>query len=480
MCVPCDAGRFRTKVGPVCDLCPEGRYSGGGGALCVDCTSPAIVTAQTINGQVYPRSVCALPYNCGAGAACPEGVVCAQDNCVACAPGWASLGTEACLSCNEQGQVAKSDQSVCESCSPGKQPNNERTACEFCAGRSESAFGIVCLDCPTPNHVDPATCAMTNGTACALNANQTGCALDAQDGCIFTIGHTSCTVCPAGAGPNDDYTGCKECIGATYSTSGVCLECDATNNAKIVNLGHTTCTKCDAGKESNANQTACLHCDPGNITLGVLPCAPCSGQGERANDQQSACEACGPGTQPNTQRTLCKFCEGRTYSEFGIACSECTEHDVINQATCTDGNGAACEMNAEQSGCALTARAGCVFTIGRTTCARCAPGQGSRMPNYDGCDPCPLGNYSSDGVCGACGAGEIPNANIAATGCDDKNECAPNSGNGPCDIIAEKLGNCTTTNLGTQVCTSPCRNEPPVRLLTSETMCFLFVCDLAL
>ena len=31
--------------------------------------------------------------------------------------------------------------------------------------------------------------------------------------------------CPAGEGPNDDYTGCDACLGVFYSPFGVCQEC---------------------------------------------------------------------------------------------------------------------------------------------------------------------------------------------------------------------------------------------------------------
>ena len=58
MCVPCDAGRYRSRLASTCELCGAGQYSGGGGAPCSDCAAPAIVTGQTINGIEYPASTC--------------------------------------------------------------------------------------------------------------------------------------------------------------------------------------------------------------------------------------------------------------------------------------------------------------------------------------------------------------------------------------------------------------------------------------
>ena len=226
---------------------------------------------------------------------------------------------------------------------------------------------------------------------------------------------------------------------------------------------------CVAGKWPGPIINKCVDCTAGTASLGDGDCVPCDEQGKVASSDQSRCESCGPGKQPNADRTACEFCVGTSTSAFGIKCdgSECLvglEYaNHINPATCTSRTGGKCMLNAEQTSCENKTSDGCVFTIGHTICTRCAPGSGPKKPYYDGCDACATGKYSSDGVCKECGSGEVPIADVNATGCEDEDECAWNGGNGPCDIIAEKIGTCTTTN-GRQVCTSPCRNEPPVRI----------------
>jgi hypothetical protein len=63
-CVACDPGHFREPPGSllvtdtVCELCPIGKTSGGGGAPCEDCVAPLSVVPHTINGVVFERSAC--------------------------------------------------------------------------------------------------------------------------------------------------------------------------------------------------------------------------------------------------------------------------------------------------------------------------------------------------------------------------------------------------------------------------------------
>jgi hypothetical protein len=276
MCIPCDAGRFRDAQGKACDLCPEGTYSGGGGAPCTDCPPPLSVQTQAINGQDYPRSACGAQFNCGAGSGCPPSdAVCVAELCVPCAPGWASDGTKPCERCMEGSSVTRPDKSACEPCGAGMQPNQQHSACEFCLGRTYSVFGE-CMDCSSTDVINPHYCHDEDASAEFNSANCDGtminptdpelisCDPDAQTlhGCAFAMGHTSCSPCVAGYGPNSEHDGCEACgpyfeFGygwmPTYSANGVCEMCDPGGGVKIVPLA--SCATPDGTHNGELTQT---------------------------------------------------------------------------------------------------------------------------------------------------------------------------------------------------------------------------------
>jgi hypothetical protein len=172
MCVPCDAGYYRDQAGATCEPCSIGRYSGGGGAPCTDCPEPATVTGQTINGVEYPSSVCALPYTCAPGTGCPydQASCSSQDDCAACGTGMASLGILPCVLCDELGKVATADQSVCEGCQAGRQPNTARSACVDCTGNTFSQVGHITINCCSLSHcglrwTDMLVCCTSSGSS---------------------------------------------------------------------------------------------------------------------------------------------------------------------------------------------------------------------------------------------------------------------------------------------------------------------------
>jgi hypothetical protein len=96
-CVPCSPGRYRGRLHHNCDLCPDGRYSGGGGAECQGCSVPSTIRSQEINDEIFP-------------------------------------------------------QSVCETCEPGTQPSTDGSTCDLCTGNTYSNLGAQCTLC-TPGTV---------------------------------------------------------------------------------------------------------------------------------------------------------------------------------------------------------------------------------------------------------------------------------------------------------------------------------------
>lgn len=184
-------------------------------------------------------------------------------------------------------------------------------ACVVCEpGKYRMAFLQVpeCLDC------EPGMYSTGGASQCSYCDN--GRVTSVRGG-----GATGCTACPPGQQPAGGTRWCDSCAnnmsggGDNYfSQFGVtCVECPAPN---VVNSARTSCSppftcpagsSCPDGVECTA-QAQCEQCAPGNFSLGVQPCAPCTEQGKVNNTQQSACETCEPGTEPNLQRSHCLVC----------------------------------------------------------------------------------------------------------------------------------------------------------------------------
>ena len=123
-----------------------------------------------------------------------------------------------------------------------------------------------------------------------------------------------------------------------------------------VNAGRTACNSpysCPAGNTCPTGDVCtepvhCQQCPAGKVSLGVEPCVECVNQGQAATPDQSVCLQCGPGTKPEaaeagaacgpgsdavtgtlTGCSSCAACQGSTYSEFGVKCSECLPPRVV-------------------------------------------------------------------------------------------------------------------------------------------------------
>ena len=148
-----------------------------------------------------------------------------------------------CIACPEP--LVGADGVRCEQCAPGKGPNENRTACEDCAGQTYSPAGT-CLDCPAPNVV--------NG------------------------GRTECLSCRPGQEPNENHTACLPCVGATYSQFGVrCFPCEAPSVVSTAHLGDRIgCALCPAGQGPNSDRMACVDCVGTTYSISGT-CEPCAG-----------------------------------------------------------------------------------------------------------------------------------------------------------------------------------------------------------
>ena len=81
--------------------------------------------------------------------------------CSQCKAGSVSLEGRECVACNEGNKVSNARQTVCESCSLGKGPSSDRSACDDCTGNKVSSFGTACTPCASNSIVSG------NHTRCA-------------------------------------------------------------------------------------------------------------------------------------------------------------------------------------------------------------------------------------------------------------------------------------------------------------------------
>ena len=106
----------------------------------------------------------------------------------------AMLGLEGreCVACNEGNKVSNDRQTVCESCSPGKEPSSDRSACDDCTGNKVSSFGTAC-------------------TPCASNS-------------IVSGNHTRCAECSQGQEPAQNQSICR-CTKGRFNSSRLVVRC---------------------------------------------------------------------------------------------------------------------------------------------------------------------------------------------------------------------------------------------------------------
>ena len=242
-----------------------------------------------------------------------------------------------------------------------------------CESATASGFGIECQPCRPPSVVNTQQCTGADdgqGSACTLNTAGDGCAVTGGD-CQYLAGRTMCSSCPAGTGPNAEQAGCELCVGAFYSTFGVCQECFAPS---VVSSDRTSCkdaSRCEPGTEcpdgvACDQQSDCTPCPLGSVSSAGSECQACSEPGKVSNLLQTFCQSCLAGSAPSSDRSSCESCVGATVSGVGIECQECAPPSVVNTA--------------------------------RTTCSSCPAGKG---PDADHmmCEACTESLYSTFGTC---------------------------------------------------------------------------------
>ena len=343
-CYACGPGKQPNVHHTACVDCAGATYSPFGVA-CTECEAPWVVSAS--------KAECGL---CPAG----NGPGLAATTCEACVgPSFSTAGQ--CQECRMP-NIVDDGHISCGACLAGTMPSAERTACVLCTGATYSPCGIECQPCRPPSVVNTQQCTGADdgqGSVCTLNTAGDGCAVTGGD-CQYLAGRTMCSSCPAGTGPNAEQAGCELCVGAFYSTFGVCQECIPPSVVSAYRISCKTPSRCEPGTEcpdgvACDQQSDCTPCPAGSVSSAGSECQGCSEPGKVSNLLQTFCQSCLAGSAPSSDRSSCESCVGTTVSGFGIECQECAPPSVVNTA--------------------------------RTTCSSCPAGKG---PNADhmGCEGC--------------------------------------------------------------------------------------------
>ena len=191
-CKPCPRGTGPVTNRTACETCRGIQFSACG--LCQDCRPPNVkidnATCIKTNTKCQPGT---QPRN-QASASSNRGDTCngADLICSQCKAGSVSLEGRECVACNEGNKVSNDRQTVCESCSPGKEPSSDRSACNDCTGNKVSSFGTAC-------------------TPCASNS-------------IVSGNHTRCAECSQGQEPTQNQSICR-CTKGRFNSSQLVVRC---------------------------------------------------------------------------------------------------------------------------------------------------------------------------------------------------------------------------------------------------------------
>ena len=227
-----------------------------------------------------------------------------------CQPG---DGSDVAYLCSDPQWVASQDQSTCNECHAGNQPNGDRSNCEPCQPGTASGDGIQCLMC-NDTHVNHDQSSISNPQ------------------------QTACIPCGAGKEANEYASQCVNCPVSKYApcTASGCQDCVP---PLIVTPRRDMCVpayRCPAGQscvEPCLTDYDCVPCDTGSVSTGGDECKKCldDGAGWVANSEQTACVQCPPGKMPNADRSQCLSCPGDQISMLGSECQPCSATQIANQ-----------------------------------------------------------------------------------------------------------------------------------------------------
>ena len=261
-----------------------------------------------------------------------------------------------CVACADGKYRASLSAGNCSDCPIGSQSSLDKTSCTICsAGKYRpSLSNPTCIDCPLF-----ATCGTTSVTSsqsiCPLFATCNSTAITScQAGYKTNAAANSCEQCPVGSQSSPDSLSCVACVtGSTYRTASM-----------------SSCQFCPLNSVCSASGFNCNAGYEMNVT-GV--CSLCQDGYSKPSSGNSSCIPCTIGTESASNKQSCTSCPSGYYrASLGInKCVICP-----TGATCT-----------------------------ATALTRCPNGY-KRNTAGDGCDQCPIGQDSFDGLtCQVCSTG---------------------------------------------------------------------------
>ena len=337
--------------------------------------------------------------------------------CLTC-PLFGTCNTTAITSC-QAGYKVNSAGTACEQCPIGTQSAANYVSCVSCTAGTNYRSVLAqstCQTCPTN-----AACTVTGFTCNAgyePTGDGTGCQICGEGYNKQAAGNTACTQCAVGTESAVNRLSCTACGSGKYRPLTIfnkCIPCPANgactaivltcNTGFKLNAAGDGCDQCPIGQQSNAGFTACVACTAGTNYRSSLTQTICISCPDNATCITTGF-TCSAGYEPTGDGLGCSQClDGYSKSTSGnTACSQCVTgtESATNRQSCTN-----CAAGYYRSS---FANARCISCPAGATCSTSAI---TRCPNGfkkniagDGCDQCPIGQSSSDGLnCQGCQAG---------------------------------------------------------------------------
>ena len=250
-CQACEKGKYQKNTGQEeCDICPYGTYTHttGWNADCRACPSGKFSSAEycyNVSVQISRQGEDIL--NCGSNPSTCQIPECVDD-------------VSDCQNCPE-GKFSDGNGQMCNFCSAGSEPNDERNGCEPClAGKYSDQIhtGGLCKTCPEyhkPNS-DKTNCeACQKGKTYNVDKDEDDC-VECDDG-YFQVDDADNRL--------DDYTPSYGCFGCNYLKTNSYMD-ERDRSCKTCPQGKYTTT--DEGIIGVAACEPCKSCDPQQYRTG--------------------------------------------------------------------------------------------------------------------------------------------------------------------------------------------------------------------
>eukprot|EP01122_Echinamoeba_exundans_P009764 TRINITY_DN3512_c0_g1_i1.p1 TRINITY_DN3512_c0_g1~~TRINITY_DN3512_c0_g1_i1.p1 ORF type:complete len:955 (-),score=56.13 TRINITY_DN3512_c0_g1_i1:36-2645(-) len=254
----------------------------------------------------------------------------------------------------------------------------------------------------------------------------------------------SCDYCPDGyVGDSSNgtaSTSCTTCLPGTYR-NGTMPSCTACALGYEPTSDFTSCRICAPGAYRNASFLTCQSmCPEGAQPRQPIPdaCEPCP-TAYYKNATKALCGTCPAGSEPNTGKSSCVSCPSGAASQPGFLCSLCPNgtQPSNDKSSCQ-----ACPVGQfSTNGTCLDCPAGQTSPGNASSCSFCEPGE--VVDSIDKtCHPCPVGTYSNASTLGSCLNCPIGQISLGGN-CSDSVRCLDD---GTCSLVCDLLSSVCAIN----------------------------------